>query len=130
MDPLTEAANAHLAALAQQAEAEALANQNAEISTNQNAENESNEVNGEENDDKPNVDNENPEDNKGKISPKCGNFMIFNHSDFTWNPFGESWGTELWFLSIFALFEGWNLPHYLFSEPLILQNCFHVKSEW
>ena len=77
MDPLTEAANAHLAALAQQAEAEALANQNAEISTNQNAENETSEANGEENDDKPKVDNENPEDNKGKISPKCGNFMIF-----------------------------------------------------
>ena len=58
MDPLTEAANAHLAALAQQAEAEALANQNAENSTNQNAENETSEANGEENDDKPKVDNE------------------------------------------------------------------------
>ena len=80
MDPLTEAANAHLAALAQQAEAEALANQNAENSTNQNAENESSEANGEENDDKPKVDNENPEaeDSKGNISfSQCGNCMIF-----------------------------------------------------
>ena len=67
VDPLTEAANAHLAALAQQAEAEAIANQNAEITTNQNAENEPSEPNVEENDAKPKVDNENPEETKGKI---------------------------------------------------------------
>ena len=66
--------------MAQQAEAEALANQNAENSTNQNAENETSEANGEENDDKPKVDNENPEaeDSKGNISfSQCGNCMIF-----------------------------------------------------
>ena len=59
-----------MAALAQQAEAEALANQNAENSTNQNTENETSEgteATEEQNDAKPKVDNENPEENKGKI---------------------------------------------------------------
>ena len=70
MDPLTEAANAHLAALAQQAEAEALANQNAENSTNQNEGNETSEPNKGENDAQPKVENENPEENKGKIFQK------------------------------------------------------------
>ena len=56
------------------------------------------------------------------------------HSEFPWKHFYIFRGSEFWFLCIFALFEGIDLPNEQNSEPLKLQkkhfHNFYIFNNW
>ena len=70
--------------------------------------------------------------NKNYHSHSVEMSWFFYHTGFTWNQFwgflkckichfNKFRGSEIWFLWIFSLLEGWNLPKWQNSKPLKLQ---------